>query len=144
MFFFLFFYIAIICNAQTNGNVLITTEPMPTYPGGESALYSFISDEKIRPLTDKVEVVLATKVAIDLTATVTVFDSNSLTNIKQQILSNFSNKFLIGEKVIFSKVIDLLHINGVYRVDTNIKNDVEIASNEVAIINLSLTMEIKQ
>ncbi|MBF0759476.1 TonB family protein [Dysgonomonas mossii] len=42
MFFYLFFYIAIICNAQTNGNVLITTEPMPTYPGGESALYSFI------------------------------------------------------------------------------------------------------
>lgn len=42
MFFFLFFYIAIICNAQTNGNVLITTDPMPIYPGGESALYSFI------------------------------------------------------------------------------------------------------
>ena len=46
--------------------------------------------------------------------------------------------------MIFSILIDLLHINGVYRVDTNIKNDVEIASNEVAIINLSLTMEIKQ
>ncbi len=110
----------------------------------ESELYSFVSDKKVRPLTDSVEVKEAIKVPINLEASVTIFDSNSLENIQQQIMKNFSNRFYIGEKVIFSKLIDLLHINGVYRVDTNIKNDVEIASNEVAIINLSLTMEIKQ
>lgn len=109
----------------------------------ESELYSFVSDKKVRPLTDSVELLEAKKVPINLEVSVTIFDSNSLENIKQQIIKNFSNRFYIGEKVIFSKVIDLLHINGVYRVDTNIKSDVEIASNEVAIINLSLTMEIK-
>ena len=103
-----------------------------------------IYDVKAIKKSAGVVLIEAIKVPINLEASVTIFDSNSLENIQQQIMKNFSNRFYIGEKVIFSKLIDLLHINGVYRVDTNIKNDVEIASNEVAIINLSLTMEIKQ
>jgi len=109
----------------------------------ENELYNFINSKKVRPLSDKVEIKEATKKQIDLSADVTIFNTKDLELIADTIKENFSNRYYIGEKVIFSKLIDLLHINGVYRVHTNIKEDIQIANDEIAVINLDLTLKVK-
>ncbi len=107
----------------------------------ENRLLKYLSGEKVRPLTDKVEILKAINKKINLEATIIVFDEKDIEQIKDICLKNFEKHFFIGEKVVFSKLIDLLHINGVYSVNTNIKNDIEIAENEVAKIELNLTIK---
>lgn len=98
-----------------------------------------LNGEKTRPLTDRVRVYAALLKDIVLNVTLEVYDLAQSTTIQEQINSNFLKVFKIGEDVICSELISKLHINGVYRVVTNINNDVIIADTEIAKLRLNLS-----
>ena len=99
---------------------------------------SNLNDEKIRPLTDRVLVQRASIVEIDLVANVELYNLAQKENITKEILKNFEKIYKIADDVIKSNIIASLHINGVYRVSTNLNADLSIEDTQVAKINLSL------
>jgi len=97
-----------------------------------------LSAEKTRPLTDRVVVKPAIIKDVILAVTLEVYDLSQEIVIENEINSNFLKFFKIGEDVIYSELISKLHINGVYRVITDINSDVIIEDTEIAKITLNL------
>ncbi|WP_324171982.1 baseplate J/gp47 family protein [Sulfurimonas sp.] len=99
-----------------------------------------LNEEKTRPLTDRVIVKSATIKEVVLDATLEVYDLTASATIETQIRINFNKFFKIGEDLIYSKIISSLHINGVYKVTTNINDDVVIKDTEIVKLTLNLNL----
>lgn len=96
-----------------------------------------LNDEKVRPLTDRVLVQAATikKMTIDLS--LEIYDLNNQELIETEILKNMNKFFKIGEDLIYSDLTSKCHINGVYKVVTNISDDVVVEDTEVLKVSLN-------
>ena len=75
-----------------------------------------VSDKKVRPLTDMVSVVQATKKPITITATITLNNLIDKAGVEENIYSNFATTMRIAQSLTYSEIINKLHINGVYKV----------------------------
>jgi len=98
---------------------------------------TMINDEKIRPLTDRVLVKPASKKDLVIDIDLEIYDLNNQELIQENISKNFNQLFKIGENLIYSELISKLHINGVYKVVTNISNDVVVSNTEVLKVSLN-------
>lgn len=98
-----------------------------------------------RPLGDDVNVYPAEKVAINLTATIELFDLLKQSEIEKQIRANFDNSFFIGQDFIRSDFIRKTHIDGVYKVNSEMmsvtvtdKQIIDIASININFVQAEL------
>ena len=98
---------------------------------------TMLNDERIRPLTDRVKVLPASIKDLVLDVDLEIYDLNNQELIQKNITKNFDKFFKIGEDLIYSELISKLHVNGVYKVVTNIKNDVFIEDTEVLKVSLN-------
>jgi len=101
-----------------------------------------LNEERVRPLSDKVIVKQAKIKNVSIKATIEIYDLNSKQTIKDEISNNFNRFFKIGEDLICSEVISNLHIDGVYKVSTNINEDVGIEDTQI--IKLLLELDFKE
>jgi phage-related baseplate assembly protein len=97
-----------------------------------------LNQDEIIPTTDRVRVADAPIKDVIINATLELHDLNNKDHIEAQIKESFKKFFKIGEDVIYSDVISKLHINGVYKVSTNISDDVVVSDTEVAKLSLNL------
>lgn len=100
---------------------------------------TILNDEKIRPLTDRILVKPASKKDLVLDVSLEIYDLNNKEVIQNEIMKNFDKFFKIGEDLTYSELISQLHINGVYKVVTNIKDDVIVSDIEVLKVSLNFT-----
>ena len=84
-----------------------------------------LNDDKIKPLTDKIEVHQAIQISTTIDADIKLFDLGLQDEIYNTIQKNFSIPLKINEHLTYSDIIQRLHISGVYSVVLNgISSDV--------------------
>ncbi|MDR2342779.1 MAG: baseplate J/gp47 family protein [Campylobacteraceae bacterium] len=93
---------------------------------------NLLNADRIRPLSDLVEVEMAVRKTIGIKATIELLDSNRENEISKKIEEARKNRFALGEDVNISYLYKILHQEGVYRVTiTEMKKD----GNAVTIAN---------
>ncbi|MEA1064018.1 baseplate assembly protein [Erwinia sp. HR93] len=86
------------------------------------AVYSFCSDEKVRPLTDTVKVISPLQVDYTIAANITIYrdqDANSVKNAASSAIQNWvaSRAATLGRDIVPSQIISVLSVEGVYQVE---------------------------
>lgn len=114
-----------------------------------SAVQDYLSDEKLRPLTDYVQVLSPTRVDFSIEAKIHIYiDSDSAT--VQETIENKLDEYKetlasqLGKSVILTQIIAILNaVYGVYKVELiNPISDIEIKSSEWANLeNYEVTIE---
>lgn len=103
-----------------------------------------LNHEKVRPLTDTVNVTAANPVNIIISASVTVFDLSRAVNIESTIRTNLNRRFRIKQNFTLSDIIRSCHVDGVYKVIINEPtSDVIATAADVIIIDeVQLSFEV--
>ena len=103
-----------------------------------------LNHEKVRPLTDTVNVTAANPVNIIINASITVFDLSRAVNIESTIRTNLNRRFRIKQNLTLSDIIRSCHVDGVYKVVINEPtSDVVATAADVIIINeVQLSFEV--
>ncbi len=95
-----------------------------------------LNQDKVRPLTDTVNVVIAEVLTPEIVATVELHNMDEVEAVTQRIQDNFKNiELTISDDLPRSKRIASLHVNGVYKV--TLKNDVDIECGLEQIIRIN-------
>ena len=110
---------------------------------------NYLTDEKIRPLTDNVQVLSPTKVDFEIAVEVTLFkdsDYSSVMAVLNEKLSEYKKNLSkkLGKNVIKTQIISLLNSTyGVYRVNIlNPASDIDILENQWAnLTNFSINFQ---
>ncbi len=96
---------------------------------------SRLNEDKVRPLTDTVNVVIAEVLTPEIVATVELHNMDEVEAVTERIQDNFKNiELTISDDLPRSKRIASLHVNGVYKVTLN--NDVDIECGLEQIIRI--------
>lgn len=97
---------------------------------------SVLSHEKVRPLTDTVNVSAANIITINISAAITVFDLAQAAAIENSIRSNFQRRFKIDQNFTMSDIVKSCHVEGVYKAVINTPEaDVVTTKADVITIN---------
>jgi len=103
-----------------------------------------LNEPDIRPLCETQIVKMATKIIVDVVATITIKDVALESEVRSLISSKFDEYFSlvkIGENVSLSKIISLLHVDGVSKVSCPM-TDIEINSESISLLGaLNVTIE---
>ena len=103
---------------------------------------SFLSAEKVRPLTDNLSVLNATKIDVKVVATLELTDM-LFQNEVAKVISALPTSLSLGEDLNLSYIYKNLHTNGVYRVSLKEPlNDKKISVKEF--VNLSYEISYKK
>ncbi len=104
-----------------------------------------LNQDKVRPLTDTVNVVIATELKPAIVATVELHNMDEVDAVTESITANFSNIELgISDDLPRSKRIASLHVSGVYKVTLDNDDDTECGLEGIIRITpeqLSLTFK---
>lgn len=102
-----------------------------------------LSGDKVRPVTDTANVIIANDINQSIDATIEIFGREQQSSIEQKIRDNFALKLRIAESLTHSQIIRYLHVDGVYKVTLkNINSD--IVCDDTHIIRISsLNLEFK-
>lgn len=97
-----------------------------------------LSDDKIRPLTDLVQVLSPTKTDFSIDATIYLYKDADITSVQTTINLKLNEYKIslsekLGKNVIQTQIIAILNsIYGVFKVDLKTPNDIEISESEWA------------
>lgn len=111
------------------------------------AVYTACNNEKVRPLTDLVNVYAPTLVAYDITVNLVLYATADQAGVVSQVTDNlqaYSDELRtsLGRDVVVSKVIQLSQIDGVYSVAVaSPAATIAIDSNKCAVLN-TLTVNV--
>jgi phage-related baseplate assembly protein len=107
-----------------------------------SYVTEILNREKVRPLTDKVEVYNATRKTLTVSAKLGLLDMSRRTEIEANIKAT-KKRFALGEDVNLSYLYKTLHQEGVYRVAITAPTSNQLASeNEFYEITWNLSWEV--
>ena len=97
-----------------------------------------LNDEKVRPLTDNVNVLSATKVDFEIITNITLYDWADTESALAQIQANLDTyttilKVKLGKDIVPNQIISLINsVYGVYNVELESPDFDELADNEWA------------
>lgn len=95
-----------------------------------------LNQDKVRPLTDTVNVVIATELTPDIVATVELHNMDEIDAVTERISTGFTHIELgIGDDLPRSKRIAVLHVSGVYKV--TLENDADITCGLEEVIRIA-------
>jgi len=98
----------------------------------------YLSTDKVRPLTDKVEVYYAKKIDVEVIATLELEDMHRSNEVNTNIL-NSAKELSLGVDLNLSYIYKVLHQNGVYRVKLeNPLADIIVSPREFVSIKYTL------
>ena len=97
------------------------------------------NDKYTRPIGDKVSVLPAEIIALDIDVKIELFDLLKQSDVEKRIRENFLNSFFIGQNFVRSDLIRKCHIDGVYRVSSDFE-DVLVSNKQIIKIE-SLNLE---
>lgn len=122
-------------------NVVIASFNNDITPELITAVEEKLNSKKVRPITDLVQVNVATEKPVEVNANVVIFNIDDQDSIKQKIIENFSGQLNIGEDLTYSQMIRNCHVNGVYKVTlTNHDTDIDCAETHIIkIVGIHLT-----
>ena len=81
-----------------------------------SEIIELLNNDKIKPLTDKVEVFKAEQIELTLEVEAKLYDLMKQREVNELIHANFTEQFKIAESLTHSDLIQRLHVLGVYSV----------------------------
>ncbi len=91
-----------------------------------------LNQDKVRPLTDTVNVVIATELKPAIVATVELHNMDEVDAVTESITTNFSHLELgISDDLPRSKRIASLHVNGAYKVTLENDDDIKCGLEEI-------------
>ncbi len=91
-----------------------------------------LNEDKVRPLTDTVNVVISEVLTPEIVATVELHNIDEVEAVTQRIQDNFKNiELTISDDLPRSKRIASLHVNGVYKVTLSNDADIECGLEQI-------------
>ena len=109
----------------------LTIDGNPT-PEIISIIQDYLSDEKVRPLTDYVQVIAPEKISFSINATVYLYqnaDKDSVFETIESKMKEYKNTLSekLGKDVVRTQIIAILNsVYGVFKVDLKMTNDIEV------------------
>ena len=111
-------------------------------------IQEYLSDDKIRPLTDYVQVISPEKISFSIRAKIYLYKDSDETTVLNTIESKMQEYKIqlsekLGKDVIQSQIISILNsVYGVFKVELEIPNNIEIAEYQWAdLSDFQITME---
>jgi len=112
-----------------------------------SIVQEYLNDDKIRPLTDYVQVLSPEKIEFEITANIVLYtdaDETSVMTIINARLNEYKKSLAkkLGKDVIHTQIISVLNnIYGVFKVELSTPNDIDIQENQWAdLTNFDITI----
>lgn len=112
-----------------------------------SIVQEYLNDDKIRPLTDYVQVLSPEKIEFEITANIVLYtdaDETSVMSIINARLNEYRKSLAkkLGKDVIHTQIISILNnIYGVFKVELSSPNDIDILENQWAdLTNFDITI----
>lgn len=107
----------------------------------------YLNDDKIRPLTDYVQVLSPEKIEFEITANIVLYtdaDETSVMSIINARLNEYKKSLAkkLGKDVIHTQIISILNnVYGVFKVELSSPNDIDILENQWAdLTNFDITI----
>lgn len=128
-------------NANEAGVVRLHLKTSDMSEQTRKSVEDYISAEKTRPLTDKLIVLNATKIPVQIKAVIELTDLAMQDEVDRKIKANFPTSLGLGEDLNLSYIYKNLHVNGfVYRVNLiTPAADMKFSISEFASITLILS-----